>query len=751
MRRLRALGLAASVLATLVPGAAWSQWRSALYPVNWTPGFTDASGRFLHDFSYAGYRRGEAALPTSPPGPLIDASVAPYSADRSGAADATDAIQAALDAAGAAGGGVVFLPAGTYKITPRPGKVFALWLGKRGVVLRGAGPSQTHLFVAASDMRSKRALWVSPREAFYTWYWEPSDERSITADLVQPTRTLPLADVAGYKAGDWIVVRADATDAFIAEHGMTGTWTPDDLGGPIFYRQIEAVDVTAKTVTLDAPTRYRLLKRDRARIYRVPPHLDEVGLEHLSIGNLENTLSGTGDNDYDTAGTGAYQMHDSFLVYFDHVVNGWVRGVTTYRPAANARDVHLLSNAIRLDFSRSITVTDVHLQKPEYLGSGGNGYLFTLTGSDCLVTRSSATGARHAYSFSFMQGTGNVVHRSSAVRARLPVDFHQRLALANLLDNVDADGTVLEAAFRTCCSHGHGTTQSVIWNTNGLSYPSDQWLTKYIVDTQQFGWGYVIGTRGAATKVQARSGNGTDPVDFVEGAGTGATLDPQSLYEDQLARRLGVSNSGPVVSAGPDQTVTLPAGAPLAGAGTDDGRPNPPGKLTLSWTSVSGPAPVTFDDAASASTTARFAVAGTYTLKLTASDSALAASDEVTVTVLPAASSPDAGVLGPRDAALAAADVGAARADAAVPSPDASPAQAADAGASPSDASTPPGDASAPSPVGAAGCGCAASGSEPAWMALLLGAAALAPRRRERAGGAPPGAASKRAGRGGRP
>ena len=38
-------------------------WRSSLYPEDWTPGFADAQGRFLHDFSYAGYHKGEALIP----------------------------------------------------------------------------------------------------------------------------------------------------------------------------------------------------------------------------------------------------------------------------------------------------------------------------------------------------------------------------------------------------------------------------------------------------------------------------------------------------------------------------------------------------------------------------------------------------------------------------------------------------------------------------------------------------------------
>ena len=92
-------------------------------------------------------------------------------------------------------------------------------------------------------------------------------------------------------------------------------------------------------------------------------------------------------------------------------------------------------------------------------------------------------------------------------------------------------------------------------------------------------------------------------------------------------------NQPPQVSAGPDQTITLPATASLHGSATDDGLPNPPGMVTVQWTEVSGPRTVTFGNAASLDTTASFTVAGVYVLRLTASDSALTASAQATVTV----------------------------------------------------------------------------------------------------------------------
>ena len=95
-------------------------------------------------------------------------------------------------------------------------------------------------------------------------------------------------------------------------------------------------------------------------------------------------------------------------------------------------------------------------------------------------------------------------------------------------------------------------------------------------------------------------------------------------------------NTAPVVNAGPDQTITLPASASLSGTASDDGLPNPPATLTTTWSAVSGPGTVTFANPAALATTASFSVAGTYTLRLTASDSALSASDDVVVTVNPA-------------------------------------------------------------------------------------------------------------------
>jgi len=118
-----------------------------------------------------------------------------------------------------------------------------------------------------------------------------------------------------------------------------------------------------------------------------------------------------------------------------------------------------------------------------------------------------------------------------------------------------------------------------------------------------------------------------------------------SAFDDVVVTVNGTApNTAPVVNAGADQTITLPAAASLSGTVTDDGKPNPPATVTTTWTKVSGPGTVTFANPSAKATTVTFSTSGSYTLRLTASDSALSASDDLVVTVNPSASGPCAGL-----------------------------------------------------------------------------------------------------------
>jgi hypothetical protein len=120
--------------------------------------------------------------------------------------------------------------------------------------------------------------------------------------------------------------------------------------------------------------------------------------------------------------------------------------------------------------------------------------------------------------------------------------------------------------------------------------------------------------------------------------------DTESTASDDATITVVPANLPPVVNAGPDLTVTLPATAMVNGSVFDDGLP-PGSTVTLQWSKVTGPGTVTFGHPNSASTTASFSEPGAYVLRLTASDTELTAGDDTTITVQPANQPPmvDAG------------------------------------------------------------------------------------------------------------
>ena len=126
--------------------------------------------------------------------------------------------------------------------------------------------------------------------------------------------------------------------------------------------------------------------------------------------------------------------------------------------------------------------------------------------------------------------------------------------------------------------------------------------------------------------------------------------DSQYSVSDEVSVTLTAANQAPTVNAGADQTTILSAGAQLNGSVSDDGLPVG-GNLTTTWSKVSGPGTVTFMNASVTVTGANFSATGTYVLRLTASDSALSASDDVTITVNDDVPAPTVEITAPADGA----------------------------------------------------------------------------------------------------
>ncbi|MCI9617831.1 MAG: cellulase family glycosylhydrolase, partial [Eubacterium sp.] len=525
-------------------------WRSSLYPENWTPGYTNNSGQFLQDFSYAGYEKGEKEIPTKMDG--LYANVLNYGADNTGAKDSTTAIQNAINAVESAGGGTVYLPAGTYKVKPASNSnASALRIKGSNILFKGDGVGKTFIRCYAESMRYSQVINVSPQGGT----WDSADDGKysyLTQDIPKtPTTTVHLNDVSNFKTGDWVIIRSDRTSAWINEHNMSGFWSANvnaSTMGTTFYRQITKVNSSNKTIEIDIPTRYYMKTRDNARVYKVAPKQTNVGLSDFSIGNKANSkTSGWGEEDYKTSGTGAYEANNAFLIKFSMNVNCFAKNISTYQ-AGNSSQIHMTSNGLDLNKSRSITIDNCDFSHPQYEGGGGNGYGMNICAQECLIKNCSSTSARHSFSFKYSYANGNVIYHYTSTNPKYGSDFHMYLSMSNLIDNEELNGDFVESVVRPYGAtagnrHGHTSTETVFWNTKGNYYKSG---SSYIIDSRQFGNGYIIGTQGAASAVKTTpltmsSTYGTvntNPEDYKEGIGKGTTLYPQSLYYDQLQKRL---------------------------------------------------------------------------------------------------------------------------------------------------------------------------------------------------------------------
>ena len=133
------------------------------------------------------------------------------------------------------------------------------------------------------------------------------------------------------------------------------------------------------------------------------------------------------------------------------------------------------------------------------------------------------------------------------------------------------------------------------------------------------------------------SSHGLNPNDAGDSSGD-RDSDGYTNIEEYLNSIVGAGlNQAPVVSAGQNLSITLPNDAVLDGTVTDDGLPNPPNAVTVTWTKQSGPGTVTFGNANVVDTTASFSSSGMYVLRLTANDGSLSNFDEIMVAVNPAA------------------------------------------------------------------------------------------------------------------
>jgi hypothetical protein len=507
------------------------EWRSILYPEDWVPGMVTPEGLSVQDFSHAGYHNSEVPLPETATDEAI--LVTDQGADNTGIEDSTAAIQAAIDQVSAAGG-TVYFPPGLYRCDG------LLEVKSSNVVLLGAGPEESRVyFTQHENITGKSHLTFRGTVA-------QGAEFALLEDGGPGALELIVQGAADLQIGDDVAVGWVITEDFVDKHGMTGTWQAfNGQWHPFFRRKVVAVGIDGNQgiVTLDLPLRYAALVNDAASIRVESGYLSETGIEGLGLANA-------------VAWEAAWTNERAHVLQFSGVKDGWIRNVASFvSPNAPAEGfgsgAHLQNGGIRLNACKRITVADTTMERAQNRGEGGCGYLFELRiSSEVLFRDCTGRAGRHNFIQNWGFGvTGCVWLRClseeglAAPSPDLPdigsigySEFHHSLATANLIDScILHDGWKAVNRKDWSSGAGHTATENVFWNNKGTGE----------LFSRQFAMGYVIGTSGGLTTYTSMSGGwsgeaeGTEPEDYTEGLGAGAGLLPQSLFDDQLARRIG--------------------------------------------------------------------------------------------------------------------------------------------------------------------------------------------------------------------
>lgn len=283
----------------------------------------------LPDCSYAG--RGCAAIEPGSSGPVFraeDFGVRPDSGQ-----DGTRAVQAAVDAASAAGGGIVLLPAGRIDFN-LDDPTACVQIAASRVVLRGAGsrPGGTTLFSHRPGRSPDLAKpWLAGLQTRCVKIAAPDTTESFAAfcgPVPRGALRLPVLPGHGLRPGDTLVLvqREDAAgslgQALTAPAGrLAANWRGE---GRQLVRQLVTVVATQDDVIeLDQPVRWPCEVRWRPELRR-RKMLHGVGVENLRFatawsGFFEHHFDDVHDNGWDPLHLSG--CHDSWITgcVFDSV------------------------------------------------------------------------------------------------------------------------------------------------------------------------------------------------------------------------------------------------------------------------------------------------------------------------------------------------------------------------------------------------------------------------------------------------
>jgi hypothetical protein len=461
----------------------------------------DERGR-LPDFSFAGYRSGEVAIPDVP----AKINVRDFGARGDGQADDTDAFKRAI---AAASGGAILVPAGRYKITD------ILYIRKSNLVLRGEGASKSVLvFPKPLDALKPNLGATTTGEATsnYSWsgglIWIEGKQSGSEIGLVaqkseRGSHEITLQAPAKIQPGQRIeITQQDPNDNSLLDYLYAGqSDNVSQIKGARITFVSRVTKVNGAKITLERPLRTDVspLWKAAARVFE--PTVTQVGIEDLGF----------------EFPSGKYLGHFKEVGFnpltFVGAADCWARRL---------RFVDADSGPfVAASFVTLEDLTFEAAREPDKLGNQGH-HGVTL-GTDCLLRRFDFR-TKFVHDITVERSAGNVV--SSGRGVDLCFDNHKKFPHANLFTNLDLGaGTRMYASGGGANLGRHAAAWTTFWNIRARK--PQRWPTA--------NWGpdrmNLIGVQSSDAPILDATGRWFEPI-------APKQLQPTDLYQAQLARRL---------------------------------------------------------------------------------------------------------------------------------------------------------------------------------------------------------------------
>ena len=464
----------------------------------------------IPDYSYAGYHRSERAIPHVE-GPVFN--IVDFGAIANDEKSDREAIQKAIDAAAAQGGGVVLVPKGRFDLGQKSnaGSVF---IRDSNIVLRGEGSGEDGSVLFMSEYLAPpppMKLWASPYVFQIGGKRRETDLGKIAKDLARGDWEVEVAQATKLKVGDWIALKLIDNSPALVKTELAGfevldpRWKSIISDGVTVTERHQVAAVKGNTIRLTAPVIKPVDTQYNWRVVRYEP-LSEIGIENLR-------LQGAWDEQFlhhkNWLHDGGYSM-----VSMTGVVNSWIRDCVFV-------DLNCVG---AIDDSAQVTVIDSVIE-----GNPGHSAIRFSDSTACLMARvEDRAGQWHSVGIS-RESIGNVLYRCYW-GSKTSFESHSSQPRHTLFDT--CVGGFLKG-------HGGGAAQNLPTHVEGLIMWNHLKTNEALADFQfepldELYWRIpqplIVGMHGSS--ISFRAGQST-VISLGEAVAEG------SLYEFQVKRRLG--------------------------------------------------------------------------------------------------------------------------------------------------------------------------------------------------------------------